>query len=66
MNSIESVAAGMSALQQTTLKADISFAVAKKQLDAQQQMGQAAIELLESAVQLVKEAGKGSQIDSLA
>lgn len=55
-----------SAIQQASIQTEIAFALASKQLDTQQQMGQAAVDLLESAAQLVKEAGKGNHIDSLA
>jgi hypothetical protein len=62
MSSIESA----TAIQQASIRTEISIAVAAKQLDAQQQQGAAAVELLETAAQLVKEAGKGTHIDSQA
>ena len=43
----------------------ISIAVAAKQLDAQQMQGEAVVKLIETAAQLIKEAGKGANIDSL-
>ncbi len=62
MSSIDS----SSSIQQSSLRAEISFAVAAKQLDVQKQQGQAAVQLLESAAQVAKEAGKGLHINSLA
>ena len=66
MNGIEGAGASLPAVQQASLRSEISFTVARKQLDAQQQQGQAVLELLENAAQLVTEAGKGSQINTLA
>ena len=66
MNGIDSAGANLLAAQQASLSSKISYAVAAKQLDAQQLQGQAALELLETAAQLATEVGKGSQIDALA
>lgn len=65
MSGIEGASA-MSAIQQASVRTEISFALAAKQLDTQKQLGQAAVELIESAAQLAKEVGKGGQIDSIA
>jgi len=66
MSSITSLASGLTAVEQAALRSEISFTLAAKQLAAQEQQGQAALELLDTAAQLAKEAGKGQQIDSLA
>ncbi len=66
MNGIDAAVGSLLAAKQAAVHSEISFAVAAKQLDAQQQQGQAAVQLIEAAAQLVKAAGKGAQIDSLA
>ncbi|MCA9122854.1 MAG: putative motility protein [Planctomycetaceae bacterium] len=66
MSSIDSSITGLIAAQQASFSSNISIAVAAKQLDAYKQQGDAVVSLLEGAVQLSKEVGKGGQIDSVA
>ena len=66
MSSIDSSVAGVLAAQQAALQSNIATAIAAKALDAVEQQGQAAVELLEGAVQFSKEAGKGDQVDARA
>ncbi len=66
MSSIDSSITGLIAAQQASLNSNISIAVASKQLDAQRQQGDAVASLLDGAVQLSKEIGKGGKIDSVA
>ncbi len=66
MSSIDSSITGLIAAQQASLNSNISITVAAKQLDAYKQQGEAVVSLLDTAVQLSKEAGKGGQIDSVA
>ncbi|MHB8974622.1 MAG: hypothetical protein ACYC3X_29620 [Pirellulaceae bacterium] len=56
----------MLAARRVWLQPQISFAVSAKQLDAQRLQGDAAVQLIEAAAQLMKEAGKGANVDSLA
>lgn len=58
--------ASVSAAQQGALQSQISAAVAKKQLNAIELQGQAAVELLQSAAQLSKAAGRGGSFDGVA
>ena len=46
------IAATASALSQSQLQSQVSTAVARKSLDAQQQQGQAALQLLEAAADI--------------
>ncbi|MBI2479649.1 MAG: putative motility protein, partial [Planctomycetia bacterium] len=62
----DSSMSGLIAAQQASLSSNISITVAAKQLDAYRQQGDAVVSLLEGAVQLSKESGKGGQIDSVA
>ena len=66
MSTIDSSITGLLAAQQASLSSDVSIAVAAKQLDAYRQQGDAVVSLLDGAVQLSKEAGKGTAIDSVA
>lgn len=66
MTSIDSSVAAVLAAQQGALQSNLATAVAAKALDAVEQQGQAAVELLEGAVQFSKEAGKGAKVDSQA
>ncbi|MGE0761502.1 MAG: putative motility protein [Pirellulaceae bacterium] len=52
--------------QQSAYQMQISVSVLKKQLDATRQMGESVAELLDGAVQLSKEAGKGTGLDAQA
>ena len=65
MSTIDSSITGLIAAQQASLSSDVSIAVAAKQLDAYKQQGEAVASLLDGAVQLSKEAGKGGKIDSV-
>ncbi|MDA1049446.1 MAG: putative motility protein [Planctomycetota bacterium] len=66
MSSIDSSITGLIAAQQASLSSNISIAIAAKQLDAYKQQGEAVVSLLDTALQLSKEAGKGGKIDSVA
>lgn len=66
MSTIDSAITGLIGAQQAALASNISITVAAKQLDAYKQQGEAVVSLLDGAVQLSKEAGKGGQIDSVA
>ena len=66
MNTVDNAVSSLLAAQQASLGSKISFAVAAKQLDAQEAAGEAALRLLEDAVQLSKEVGKGANVDKLA
>jgi hypothetical protein len=66
MSSIDSSVAGVLAAQQAALQSNIATAIVVKALDAVEQQGQAAVELLEGAVQFSKEAGKGDRVDARA
>lgn len=66
MSSIDSSVAGVLAAQQAAVQSNIATTVAAKALDAIEQQGQAAVELLEGAVQLSKEAGKGERLSAQA
>ena len=66
MSSIDSSITSLVAAQQDAILSAVSYTVAAKQLDAQEQQGQAAVRLLETAVQFSKEPGKGGHIDSHA
>ena len=66
MSNIDPAVSGVQAAQQAALNSKIATTIAAKQLQTQEQLGQAAVELLESAAQLSKEAGKGAKLDSQA
>jgi hypothetical protein len=66
MSTIDSAITGLIEAQQASLASNISITIAAKQLDAYKQQGEAVASLLDTAVQLSKEAGKGGQIDSVA
>ncbi|MHB8866718.1 MAG: hypothetical protein ACYC6N_30525 [Pirellulaceae bacterium] len=66
MSSVDSAVSSVLAAKQVSLRSQISVAVAAKQMDAQQLQGEAAVQLIEAAAQLMKEMGKGANIDSLA
>ncbi|MCA9105374.1 MAG: putative motility protein [Pirellulaceae bacterium] len=61
--SISAIVSAASAIQQTKIETQISYAVAGKQLDAVEQQGEAAVELLEAAVELHKSSLQGNLID---
>ena len=66
MSTIDSSVTGVLAAQQAAVQSNIATAVAAKALDAIEQQGQAANALLEGAVQLSKEVGKGERVDTQA
>jgi hypothetical protein len=66
MSGIDSAVSSVLAAKQVSLQSEISFAVAAKQMDIQQMQGEAVVKLIETAAQLIKEAGKGEYVDSLA
>ena len=49
--------------QQSALQSQIQMAVVAKQLNSQRQQGASIIALLDAAIQLSKEAGKGEGLD---
>ncbi len=61
--SIDGVVSAVSAMQQNRVLSKISYEIAGKQLDAVEQQGQAAVELLEAAVELQKDAVRGKLLD---
>lgn len=66
MSSIDSSITNLVASQRSAIRTEISYTVAAKQLDALEQQGEAAVELLESAVQLSKAPGKGGHVNARA
>jgi hypothetical protein len=58
-----SCTSSVSQAQQSALQQQIQIAVAAKQLSSQRQQGEAVAALLDAAVQLSKEAGKGGAVD---
>ena len=60
-----SSAAGASQASQALLSQQVSIGVARLALDAQQQQGDAANQLLASAAQLSQAIGKGEQFDAV-
>lgn len=64
--SIDSIASAASAIAQNKIETQISYAVAGKQLDAVEQQGQAAVELLEAAVEVQKSSLHGKLFDAQA
>ncbi|MHB8970513.1 MAG: hypothetical protein ACYC3X_10480 [Pirellulaceae bacterium] len=66
MSGIDSAVNSVLAARQGALRTEINIAVAAKQLDAQQMQGEAVVKLIDTAAQLIKEAGKGANVDSLA
>ena len=66
MISVDGAIASVLAAKESAVDAQVQFAVAAKSLDAQRQQGDAAVQLLEAAVQLSKAVGKGSLFDRQA
>lgn len=66
MSGISEATSSLMAMQQASLKSEITYALAAKQQDAQQLQGEAAVRLIEDAGQLGKELGKGNRVDSTA
>ena len=65
MSSIDGAVSSVLAAKDSALKTQIGFALAAKQLDAQQQQGDAVNQLLEAAAQLSKSIGTGSGFDGV-
>jgi len=65
MTSIDGAISSLLAAKDSALRTEISFAIAGKQLDAQQQQGEAVTELLEAAAQLGKAIGRGGGFDTV-
>lgn len=63
MPSVNSIAAYATNLSHTQLKQQVGYAVARKSLDAAKQQGQAAIQLLESAAQVSRQAAAAGRLD---
>lgn len=61
--SIDSIVGAVSAMQQSRIESQIATAIASKQMDALEQQGQAAVELLEAAVAIQKDALQGTVLD---
>ena len=66
MTSVQGVASAVSAVQQVQIQNQISTAIAGKQLDAMEQMGEAAVELLEAALEVAKSEDIGTVFDETA
>ncbi len=64
-SSCDAATSSVLAAQQSALNSKIGYAVAKKSLDAQKAAGDAVNQLLESAANLSKAAGKGQGLDLL-
>lgn len=64
--SISAIASAASAIQQNKIETQISYAIAGKQMDAIQQQGEAAVELLEAAVAVQKSNLQGKVFDAHA
>jgi len=61
-----SCTSNVSQAQQSAYQAQIEISVYQKQLDATRQLGESLVVLLEDAVQLSREAGKGEVLDAQA
>ena len=66
MNSVDSAISSVVAAKQSALSSQISTAVAAKQLQATKQQGDSAVQLIENAAAIGKEAGKGAVFDGSA
>ena len=65
MSNSDAAIGGVLDAQQSSVQSQIQFSIMAKQLEAQRQAGQAAVDLLSSALQLSKEAGKGDGFDGV-
>ncbi len=63
MSSSSGSIGGLNDAQQISVQSQIQFSIMAKQLEAQRQSGQAVTDLLDAALQLSKEAGKGASFD---
>ena len=66
MSSIDGAISSVLAAKDSALKTQIGYAIAGKQLDAQQQQGDAVNQLLETAAKLAKSIGTGGGFDGVA
>lgn len=66
MCSVDCAISSVLAAKESALKTQIGFAIAGKQLDAQQQHGDAVNQLLEAAAKLSKSIGTGAGFDGVA
>lgn len=64
MSTIDGAITSVIAAKQAALRTQVDFAVARKQLDATAAQGQAAVALLDSAAQLSKAVGLGTNFDA--
>ncbi len=65
MSSIDGAIGTLLAAKDSALKTQIGYAIADKQLDAQQQHGAAVNQLLEAAAKLSKSIGTGAGFDGV-
>ena len=65
MSSIDPAVAGVLAMKNAAMKSDLMMTIAKKILDAMQQQGQAAVQMIESAASVGKSPGKGGNFDGV-
>ncbi len=65
MSSVDSALSGYLAAKDAAVQSQIGFAIAAKRLDAAQQQGDAAVELLQAAAQLSKSLDRGATFDAL-
>ena len=66
MSSIDGAISSVLAAKDAALKTQIGYAIAGKQLDAQQQQGDAVNQLLAAAAKLSKSIGTGGGFDGVA
>ena len=66
MNSVDSAISSVVAAKQAALSSQISTAIVSKQLQATKQQGDAAVQLINDAASIGKEAGKGNGFDASA
>jgi hypothetical protein len=66
MSSIDGAISSVLAAKESALKTQIGFAIAGKQLAAQQQQGDAMNQLLEACAKLSKSIGTGAGFDGVA
>ena len=66
MMTIQGVASAVSVAQQVQLQNTIATTIAGKQLDVMEEMGEAAVELIEAAVEVVQSEEVGQIFDATA
>ena len=64
MSSIDTSVSSVAAAEDAALRSSIAIAIMAKQLDAARAQGDAAVQLLQSAANLSKAAGKGERFDA--